>query len=121
MILDASWNASAYRLAAIRLADDTDADLCELNCVLDASKAAKRIASRQQRGDDSSDVTVEIAVAMASETDPWPSASIVDTSSTRSRSLALALRAIDGDPSDMNRTTVVDRRGGSRTAERHVH
>lgn len=80
VVLDASWNTSAARQLAHRVAADTQSELTELRCDVPMEIAAARMRRRQQKGDDPSDATAEVARAMAAEFDPWPTALIADTS-----------------------------------------
>ena len=79
VILDASWNRSAYREKAGQLAADTSADFVELECVLDAETAQDRIVARLERGTDSSDARPELLDQLRRQHEPWHSATRVDT------------------------------------------
>lgn len=79
VILDASWSHAEQRARARTLAERAAADLDELCCEVDADVAARRLASRLAAKTDSSDATPAIATAMAAETDPWPEADRVPT------------------------------------------
>ncbi len=80
VILDASWTDARRRRAAQDLADEVAADLLAVECRLDPTEAARRIERRERAGDDPSDATVEVAAAMAQRADPWPEATVIDTS-----------------------------------------
>lgn len=94
VVLDASWTDQNVRRKAHDVASSTAADLYELCCVLDAQSAGRRIAARRQSGGDVSDATSEIAVAMAAQASPWPSAVAIDTSRSRAQVLREALRIV---------------------------
>jgi uncharacterized protein len=89
VILDATWRDPQMRAHAHRLAMETHSVMVELRCVATIDTAAHRIRTRR-RGN--SDVTPEIAVALATQSDRWDDAYRVDSS--RGRELAV-LRAHD--------------------------
>ena len=94
VILDASFTDDAWRSAARTLAADTQADLTELRCTVDADTAADRIRRRLAAGGGASDATPAIAAALAASDTPWPSAHEVDTSAGVATSVAAALDAV---------------------------
>lgn len=79
VILDASWNRSAYREKARLLAAETAADFVELECALDAETARDRIVARLERGTDSSDARPELLEQLRRQHEPWHSATRVNT------------------------------------------
>ena len=79
VILDASWNRSAYREKARLLAADTAADFVELECVVDPETARDRIVARLERGTDSSDARPELLEQLRRQHEPWHSATRVNT------------------------------------------
>jgi uncharacterized protein len=80
VVLDASWVDAGRRGWARDVADATGSDLVEILCRTSSDEAARRIARRSARGDDVSEATPEVGAAMARRMDPWPSATVVDTS-----------------------------------------
>jgi aminoglycoside phosphotransferase family enzyme/predicted kinase len=79
VVIDATFSRTRWRDAARALADATDTDLTEVRCLLPPDVAAARLARRAADGYDPSDATPAIATAMASEFEPWPSATGVGT------------------------------------------
>ena len=98
VILDASWSSSRHREAARRIADATSSDVVELCCVAPFEVTGRRIRDRLQAAGDPSDATPAVARAMAERFDPWPTASTVDTSGTRERSIGHAIDAARAAP-----------------------
>ena len=96
VVLDASWTDARWREAVADLARETTSDFVELRCVAPAELAATRMERRARAGGDASDATPAVAAAMASVTDPWPSAVDIDTSGTSERSLEQALAVLSG-------------------------
>jgi hypothetical protein len=94
VILDASFVDEKKRAAMREIAVETGAQLVELLCQAPEKITMARINARQQRGNDLSDATVEIAREMGSRFDPWSSAINVDTTDTPAASLKSALEAI---------------------------
>lgn len=92
VVLDASWTRRAPREQAALLAREVGADLTQLRCWVPPEVAADRI-QRRERG--VSDATSAIASAMATDTDPWPSARTVATTRDPDCSLAQALALLD--------------------------
>jgi uncharacterized protein len=92
VVLDASWIAVEHRRAARDLAHATRCELVELRCELDLSVAADRLRARAAAGGDASDATVDVALAMAVEADPWPEAATISTLGERSDAVDLAVR-----------------------------
>jgi hypothetical protein len=75
VILDASWSGQRWREAATAVAERAHADFVALRCVAPPKVAAGRLSSRSGI----SDADESIAAAMRTDTDPWPDASDVDT------------------------------------------
>ena len=94
VILDASWTSEAARQAARVVAEQCVADLFELRCVTPQAAAIERIRRRIQRGTDASDADERVARTLATEADPWPQASPIDTSDDLALALAQADRAL---------------------------
>jgi aminoglycoside phosphotransferase family enzyme/predicted kinase len=89
VVLDASWAHRRFREEAARATETVAAELVELHCTAPPEVAAARIRSRPST--DPSDATAEIAARMAEETDPWPSATPIDTSGPPEAALAATL------------------------------
>ena len=79
VVLDASWTDATFRDGARASAEATAADVTELCCVTAPEEADRRIMRRAADGADPSEATPAVRAAMARAMDPWPSASIVDT------------------------------------------
>jgi uncharacterized protein len=94
VVLDASWSDGSRREAARRLARTALAVPGELCCTCPPEVARERIRARGERGDSSSQVTVEIATALAAGRDAWPQATRVDTTGTPDDALGEALAAL---------------------------
>jgi uncharacterized protein len=77
VVVDASWIDAAQRAVARQVAEDTGSDLIELCCNCDDAIAAERI---RRRHGDVSDATPEVRYLMAQKMNPWPSATVIDTS-----------------------------------------
>jgi predicted kinase len=100
VILDASWVDSAHRSLAVRAATETDSDLVQICCSCTDTVAASRILARLAREVDDSEATPAVRDLLARRFDPWPAATVLDTSDrTPAESLASALPALaDPDP-----------------------
>lgn len=94
VVADATWADSGRRALARVLAAETDSDLVELCCRVDAVAAAERVRRRERAY--SSEATPKIALEAAFE--PWPEATPIDTGSTVEESMARA-RAVLNVPS----------------------
>jgi len=94
VVLDASWTDARERSAAAALADDVAADLVALRCDAPRELAAERVDARARRGGDASDASAAVAAAMAADADPWPAATVVDTTGTPDEALSAALDAV---------------------------
>jgi uncharacterized protein len=77
VILDATWAHAAFRELACAEAERHGAALVEIECVLDARLAKRRITDRQRRGLDPSDA--HPALVDQAQREPWPTASRIDT------------------------------------------
>jgi predicted kinase len=86
VILDGTWRNPQIRAQAHRLATETLSAMVELMCFATVDMAADRITTRQPGN---SDVTPEIAAALAAQHNGWDAAHPVDTS----RSLEYAVQA----------------------------
>ncbi len=90
VILDGTWRDPRVRARAHRLADETHSALVELACVATSEVAAGRIETRR-RGN--SEVTPDIAAAMAAEPTGWDTAHRIDTSRPHEQAVRDALDA----------------------------
>jgi predicted kinase len=100
VVLDASWTARHHRAAAAALAARSSSDLVALECRAPAQVAAQRI---RERGATASDATAAVAAAMAATADPWPDATVVDTTAAVDHCLADATAAWNGAPNSVLR------------------
>lgn len=89
VILDGTWQDPHIRAHAHQLAMDTLSAMVELKCVVPVDVAAERIMTRRP-GD--SEVTPEIAVALASRNGRWDTAYPVDTARSLEHSVEAAHR-----------------------------
>ncbi|MEO6467839.1 MAG: AAA family ATPase, partial [Acidimicrobiia bacterium] len=94
VVLDATWHDAAWRRAAAELRATTHSDLIELRCDAPVALTERRIRERNHGGQDASDATPAIAAQVEQTTDPWPSATRVDTASDPGTALEIALGAI---------------------------
>jgi uncharacterized protein len=79
VVVDASCSKAGWREAAAVLATECRADLTELRCVLPPEEAMTRLRRRAASGNDASDATPAVAMAMAAAFEPWPGAIDVST------------------------------------------
>jgi uncharacterized protein len=86
VVLDASWTDARYREAAEAVARETCSELVELECTAPTEIAAERLRSRGAA--DVSDATPEVATAMATTADEWPSAQTINTTASPDVTLA---------------------------------
>ncbi len=93
VILDASWGASRWRDEARALARNTRSDVVELRCEAPTDVARARLAARGHADNDASDATSAVAAQMAVDVDSWPTATTIDTSSSRESALSAATHA----------------------------
>lgn len=77
VVMDATWCDPAHRHAVRSMAARHGAVVTEFECRLDPRIARRRIADRNDRGDDASDATPELVEWMSP--DPWPEAHPLDT------------------------------------------
>lgn len=101
VVLDASWTNARHRAAAAALAARSSSDLVALQCQTPDDVAALRIHAR---GATASDATAAIAVAMAVAADPWPDATVVDTTAALDRCAAEAVNAWYREPNSVVRS-----------------
>ena len=94
VVIDASWSDPEQRADAADLADKWSARLCELECVLDPEIAKDRIAHRLQVDDDASDARPQLVDDLRGRRAPWPTATSVDTDTSREAVLAAACAAV---------------------------
>jgi predicted kinase len=87
VIVDGTWRDPHVRAHAHYVATETLSALVELRCVATNDTAAERITTRR-RGN--SDVTPEIAAALASRNTGWDTAYSVDTSGSLEASVVAA-------------------------------
>jgi uncharacterized protein len=90
VVLDASWSSRLARGAAEAVAERTHSRLVALRCEAPVDLADARMAAR--RGP--SDANAEVAAAMRRDTDPWPTAAVVDTSGQAHAVARLAINSI---------------------------
>lgn len=90
VILDGTWRDAANRSKAQGLATETHSTLVELVCSIAGDEAADRIRTRRPGN---SDVTPEIASALASQPNDWDTALPLKTSLPQRDSLAKACNA----------------------------
>ena len=93
--LDATWHDAAWRRAADEVAASTHSDLVELRCDAPFAVTETRIRERNEGGQDASDATPAIAGQVRRATDPWPSATRIDTAGDPATALEIALGALD--------------------------
>lgn len=91
VIVDASWTSQHRRSQARAVADHTRSRLAELCCSTSADIAVDRI---DDRIDTTSDADAAVRAAMQIAADPWPTATMIDTSGTVSAGLEHAARAV---------------------------
>lgn len=84
VILDGTWRDPQLRAQARRVGAETHSATAELACVTNADTAAERISARRSG---TSQVTPEIAAALAAQRAGWDTAHVIDTS----RSLELSV------------------------------
>ncbi len=100
VVLDASWSDRRWRDAAETLARATSSELVGLRCEAPPDVARTRMARRRALGSDPSDATSDVSARMAGTADPWPTATSVDTTLTRDRTLAVARARIEEGPNE---------------------
>ena len=85
VILDGTWRDPQTRARAHRLAAETHSALVEFVCSATVETAADRITTRPPGN---SEVTPQIAAALAAQRHDWPTAHRLDTSGTREHLIA---------------------------------
>jgi aminoglycoside phosphotransferase family enzyme/predicted kinase len=88
VILDGTWSDSHYRDRARSLAAETDSATVELECAAPLDASVDRIRTRTQT---TSQVTPEIATALAGHDSGWPQARRIDTTRVLAESVAEAM------------------------------
>ena len=88
VILDGTWSDPHYRGLARRLAGETHSTMVELSCAASLDTTVGRIRTRTHT---TSQVTPEIATALAGQDSSWPQAHRIDTTRTLGDSVAEAL------------------------------
>lgn len=111
VILDASWTSAGHRAIAVRLAEESSADLYQLRCELPAAVAAQRILHRREMtpaltppggAADAgvvSDADEKVAEAIRELQRPWPDSVRVDTMLDPDAVTETALSAVGSAPS----------------------
>lgn len=95
VVLDASWTRSEHRSAAVDAASSTAADLVQLRCDVAPAVADARVEHRRAHAVDASDADTVVAEALRRAAEPWPDATIVDTSGSPGAALERALAAVE--------------------------
>ena len=90
VVLDATWSQAAFRDQARAVAVDTSSVLVELNCSSPAVVAERRLVARPVGHP--SEAGPEVRRVLEASSDPWPTATIVDTSGPVEEALATAER-----------------------------
>ncbi len=94
VVLDATWSREADRRAVRMIAQQHHVELVEIECVVDADTARRRISRRLERADNESDATPGLVDHMAARTDVWPEAITIDTSAPVDQATATAVAEI---------------------------
>ena len=94
VVLDTSWLHKDWREAAYDLAYRTSAEVMGILCETYRDTASRRIHERMADRTGPSDATPSIADAMATASELWADATVVETSGAVKSSVALALRAL---------------------------
>ncbi|MGA7987546.1 MAG: AAA family ATPase [Candidatus Dormiibacterota bacterium] len=97
VILDATFPSARTRLRAGRVARACHADLVEIECQAARNVVRDRAALPRREGD-LSEATPDVAEALRSRRDPWPSAYQLDTTGDSADAVARCLRVIDATP-----------------------
>ena len=88
VVLDASWTRAGDRELARTAARRTHSDLVELLCSAPEAETTARVAARTRaqraRGGAVSDADAAVAAALRDKAEPWPEATVVDTSAEAS-------------------------------------
>lgn len=88
VILDATWTAARHREAAVRAAADTSSDPIALRCDAPPEVVQGRL---RDRGPDASDATADVARRLADRAEPWPEATVLDTTQEPDQVISEAL------------------------------
>jgi aminoglycoside phosphotransferase family enzyme/predicted kinase len=94
VILDATWRDADARRAAVEMAESTSSELVEIRCDAPIAVREQRVRRRSRRGGDASDATTEITRRLVGSTDPWPGATVVDTTQSIEASIATGLEIV---------------------------
>jgi aminoglycoside phosphotransferase family enzyme/predicted kinase len=94
VILDATWRDADARRAAAELAEGTSSQLVEIRCDAPIAVRQERVGQRARRGGDASDATTEITRGLEGRADPWPAATVVETTQSIDASIATGLRIV---------------------------
>jgi aminoglycoside phosphotransferase family enzyme/predicted kinase len=101
VVLDGTWDGLDQRTAARDVADDASADLVELECRAPEAVVQARIARRSEMGADPSEVTPEVATALATGFPRWPEATVLDTTEPFPATVRTALVALGWEDEDL--------------------
>jgi aminoglycoside phosphotransferase family enzyme/predicted kinase len=82
VVLDATWQTTALRGMAAAVAKEAAAGQCERRCEAPPAARRARGVERLAGGSSESEATAEVAEALAAEEEPWPTATLIDTSGT---------------------------------------
>ena len=82
VILDASWSDGGHRALATALAEHTASDPTGFYCAAPEETLASRVVRRRPGEAYGSDATTEVLASMRRRFDPWPEASVVDSTQT---------------------------------------
>jgi len=96
VVLDASWSDRAERDAAASVAQHTASDLVALRCQIPPDVAAARMRRRR----DVSDADETIAAAMLTDAQPWPAATVIDTTGRMELAVQRAVEHVRPAPAD---------------------
>jgi len=96
VVLDASWSHRAEREAAASVAHRTASDLVALRCQTPPDVAAARMRRRR----DVSDADETIAAALLTDAQPWPEATVVDTTGRTEFAVQRAVEQVRPAPAD---------------------
>jgi aminoglycoside phosphotransferase family enzyme/predicted kinase len=93
VVLDATWSSAEHREHARRTAAQAFSPIVELRCAAPADLAVERIRARRGTGDPS-DADPDIARRLADDFEPWPEATVLETTAPRAVTAAAALDAV---------------------------
>ena len=97
VVIDASWTDRGRRADAAALATMTSSDFVELRCDVSATIADDRLRGRRLAGGDASDADEVVAAEMRRRAEPWPTATVIDTSGSRDAAADQAVTAATAD------------------------